>query len=393
MSLLPVTEAQTRLLGLAAPLPTEVIPLASAGGRWTTTEIKALRSQPARDLSAMDGYAVRFADLPGPLNVIGTSAAGAAFEGTVTSGEAVRIFTGAALPLGADTVILQEDVEREDAQILMTCSGPPELGSHIRRAGSDFNEQQMIIPAGAQLSPRHVALAALAGYAALPLPRLPRIAIISSGSELVPLGAATRSDQIPSSNALMLQAMLSALPCKVTDVGIVPDDLTTLSNCVADLRDHDVIVTTGGASVGDHDLVKPALEKAGGAIDFWKIAMRPGKPLISGKIGDALFLGLPGNPVSAFVTATLFLLPLVRRLAACPAPLPIFQTGMLAGRMPQVGQREDYARGILADGVVTPLSVQDSAATLGLSLANCLIRRPARSNSASAREKVAILPI
>jgi molybdopterin molybdotransferase len=393
MSLLSVTEAQAWLLALAEPLPPEMVPLANARGRWTTTDIEALRSQPACDLSAMDGYAVRFIDIPGPFGVIGTSAAGAAFEGVVNLGEAVRIYTGAVLPLGADTVILQEDVLRENAHITMLGEASSQAGSHIRAVGSDFGEQHTIIPTGTKLSARHIALAALAGHAILPLPRLPRIAIVSSGSELVPPGACTHSDQIPSSNAFMLQAMLSELPCEVKDVGIVPDDLATLSGVFSDLRDCDVIVSTGGASVGDHDLVKPAIEQAGGAIDFWKIAMRPGKPLISGKIGDAVFLGLPGNPVSAFVTATVFLLPLIRQLAGCPAPLPIFQTAALASPMPAVGPREDYARGITADGRVTPLSVQDSAATLGLSLANCLIRRSAGSNAAFAGEKVTILHI
>tara|TARA_R110000782_G_scaffold78293_3_gene155829 strand:+ start:14546 stop:15727 length:1182 start_codon:yes stop_codon:yes gene_type:complete len=379
MSLLPVAEAQARLLAMAATLAPEETKLDQTPGHWSAQDIVAQRAQPAIDLSAMDGYAIRFADMPGPWTIIGTSAAGAAFTGTISPGEAVRIYTGAGVPAGADTVIVQEDVAREGDRLTLTGDGPPRQGLHIRAAGSDFTDGQRIIAAGTRLSASHVALAALAGYGALPLPRRPRIALVSTGSELVEPGQPTRADQIPSSNAVMLRAMLSALPCDVQDMGIVPDRLDALTDCFTALKTHDIVVSTGGASVGDHDLVKPALEGAGGVIDFWKIAMRPGKPLISGKMGNALFLGLPGNPVSAFVTATLFLLPLVRRMAGCPDPLPPVHKVALGCAMPTVGGRDDYVRGVLANGAVTPVPTQDSAATYGLSLANCLIRRAAGS--------------
>ena len=393
MSLLPVAEAQARLLGMTSVMPDETVPIVKADGRWTSQPILAARTQPALNLSAMDGYAIRFGDMPGPWRIIGESAAGSAYGGAIEAGQAVRIYTGAAVPQGADTVIVQEDVARDGNALTLTGDGPGSLGRHIRKAGSDFSEGGTIIPAGTCLKPQHAALAALAGHGALPLPRLPRIALLSSGSELVPPGEPAGPHQIPASNGVMLKAMLDALPCEAVDLGIIPDDLATLTACLADLTEHDIIVTSGGASVGDHDLVKPALEAAGGAIDFWKIAMRPGKPLISGRLGNALFLGLPGNPVSAFVTATLFLLPLVRKMAGCPAPLPQLAHARLGADMPKVGGREDYVRGVMEGGQVGPVHSQDSAATYALSLANCLIRRPAGSGAAMAGDGVEIVSI
>lgn len=388
MSLIPVTEAQARLLAMAGPIAEAETPLNEAYSRWTVRDIHARRSQPAADLSAMDGYAIRFADMPGPWRVIGESAAGAHFAGRVGSCEAVRIYTGAAMPTGADTVLMQEDAAREGDRLTLTGDGPGSQGRHVRTAGSDFAEGQAIIAAGMRLSPRDVALAALGGHGTLALPRLPRIALLSTGSELIPPGTPTGPDQLPASNAVMLQAMLGALPCAVEDRGIIVDDLDALTAAFSAARECDIVVTTGGASVGDHDLVKPALERAGGAIDFWKIAMRPGKPLICGRLGEAIFLGLPGNPVSAFVTATLFLLPLVRRMGGCPDPLPVRQKARLARPMSATGGRDDYVRGFLSDGAVEPLSVQDSAATLALARANCLILRPAGSTPATAGDSV-----
>ncbi|MCB2015551.1 MAG: molybdopterin molybdotransferase MoeA [Sphingobium sp.] len=393
MSLLPVAEAQSRLLDMASALHDESVPIAQAAGRWTSRPVIAARTQPALDLSAMDGYAIRFADMPGPWQVIGESAAGGAYESTVEPGQAVRIYTGAAVPQGADTVIVQEDVARDGDRLTLTGDGPGSMGRHIRKAGSDFGEGGEIIAAGTRLNAQHGALAALAGHGALPLPRMPRIALLSSGSELVPPGQQAGPHQIPASNGVMLQAMLGALPCEAIDLGIIPDDLDTLTACLADLTEHDIVVTTGGASVGDHDLVKPALEAAGGTIDFWKIAMRPGKPLISGRLGHALFLGLPGNPVSTFVTATLFLLPLVRKMAGCASPLPPVENAILGVDMPKAGGRDDYVRGAVNSGKVAPVYTQDSAATYALSLANCLIRRPAGSNAAQAGEMAEIIPL
>lgn len=390
--LLPVDEAQKRLLSMAAPLETESVPLSAATGRWAPENVAALRSQPALDLSAMDGYAIRHADMPGPWTVTGESAAGKGFVGAVGAGEAVRIYTGAPMPQGADCVVIQEEVARAGDRLTLAGEGPGSAGRHVRTAGSDFARGQTVLAAGTRLSARHVALAALAGYGALSLPRMPRIALLSTGTELVPPGTEARSGQLPASNAVMLGAMLSDLPCATADRGIVADDLSALTQCLKELSEEDVVVSTGGASVGDHDLVKPALEAAGGAIDFWKIRMRPGKPLICGRLGKAIFLGLPGNPVSAYVTAHLFLLPLVRHMAGCPAPLPEAREVALGADMSATGGRDVYVRARLEEGRATPLPQQDSAATFGLAQADGLVLRPANGPAAKAGEMTTFLP-
>lgn len=393
MSLLPVAEAQARLLAMAPALSVEATPAADWSGRWTTAPVTAQRSQPALVLSSMDGYAIRYADMPGPWTVIGESAAGTGFPGTVSAGQAVRIYTGAPMPEGADTIVIQEEVRREQDRLFLSGEGPLRCAAHVRAAGSDFAEGQILIAAGTRMTPRHVALSILGGNGTLPLVRRPRVALLSSGSELVPPGVTAEPGQLPASNAAMLRAMLAALPCAVTDHGIVPDHLPTLIRHFAGLTTADVIVSTGGASVGDHDLIKPALQAAGGVIDFWRIRMRPGKPLICGRLGKSLFIGLPGNPVSAFVTAHLFLMPLVRHLAGCPNPLPVEETAMLGAPMPAVGARDDYVRVIrAADGSVAPLPQQDSAATFALAQADGLALRPAGSPAAQAGEPARFLP-
>jgi molybdopterin molybdotransferase len=392
MSLLPVEEAQARLLALASPLPVEDAPLANACGRWTARDVSALRSQPAANLSAMDGYAIAHADLPGPWQIAGTSAAGGDRPAAITQGQATRIFTGAPLPDGADTVIIQEDVSASDGILTLNTNGPASAGKHVRALGSDFADGQVIIPAATRLNPAHVALAALAGYGSLPVHRLPRIALLSTGSELVEPGAPVGEGQLPASNAVMLRAMLGSLPCKVDDLGLLSDDLESITTTLRDASAYDIIVSTGGASVGDHDLVKPALVAAGGEVDFWKIRMRPGKPLICGTLGNSIFLGLPGNPVSAYVTAMLFLLPLVRHRGGSRFPLPIQQDALSGADLPPTAGRDDFLRGTLCDGVATPVYHQDSAATYALSLANCLIHRRARSPAAMAGTNLTVLP-
>lgn len=393
MSLLSVAEAQARLLAMATPLATEDAHLAEAPGRWLAHDLTALRPQPVSDLSAMDGYAIRHADLPGPWRIIGESAAGEPSTQTVAPGDAVRIYTGAALPKGADTVIIQEDVRREGDKLWHDAVEAPPPGKHIRREGSDFAAEQSIIEAGTMIKPQHVALAALAGHAMLALHRRPNIALVSTGAELVPPGAPLAPGQLPASNALMLGAMLSALPCTPIDCGIITDDLDQLSACLAGLGGQDIVVSTGGASVGDHDLVRPALEQAGGTMEFWKIRMRPGKPLICGTLNGAIFLGLPGNPVSAFVTATLFLLPLVRHMGGCPRPLPETKQARLTVPLAANGSRETYLRARVNHDQVTPVSSQDSAAVWTLSQANCLIRQESESAEARAGDRVDLIRI
>jgi molybdopterin molybdotransferase len=383
-------EALTRLLALATPVAVEMLPLIDATNRWTAADITALRTQPARNLSAMDGYAIRHADMPGPWRVVGESAAGVPFAGTVGAGEAARIFTGAAAPDGADSIIIQEDVTRTDDTITITGEGPPKPGTHIRRAGSDFTAGDTLIEAGTPLTPARIGLVAIAGHASLPVRRPIRVALISTGDELAPIGSDPDPNRIPASNGIMLAALLQNLPVDITDMGIIPDDKAALITTFESARHHDIIVTTGGASVGDHDLVRPALIDAGAAIDFWKIAMRPGKPLMAGTLGNAVVLGLPGNPVSAFVTATLFLKPLIAHLSGASDPAPLLLSASLATDMPAVGPRTDYVRAQWLNGAIAPLG-GDSGMLVPLAAATALIVRPAGSPPAATGDDVRVI--
>jgi molybdopterin molybdotransferase len=393
VSLLPVALAQARLFDAAPDIGTEVSPLDQCVGRWLAGDILARRDQPWADLSAMDGYAIRHEDVPGPWQVVGESAAGDMAVPQLSRGHAMRIFTGAPLPPGADTVVMQEDVTLTGGVMHLAPGAGPRAHGHVRHAASDFHAADILIKGGIRLNAAHIALAAIGGYGALPVGRKPRIAIISTGSELVEPGADIPPGRLPASNAMMLGAMLSALPCEVEQLGIVPDSLEMLTQAFMRARTADIIVTTGGASVGDHDLVRPALEAAGGAIDFWKIAMRPGKPLIAGTLGDALVIGLPGNPVSAFATATLFLLPVVRKMAGSSDPLPPTAIVRLGeGMTANMSPRDAYLRAVMADGVVTGLGIQDSAMLQSLAQANCFIVRPAGSHDVAAGTTVTILP-
>ncbi len=391
--MIALEEAQRRLLALAKPVPAETIPLHAAAGRYAAADILAQRTQPVRDLSAMDGYAVRFADGPGPWRLIGQSAAGAAFSGALGPGDTVRIFTGAPLPQGADTVIMQEDMRAEGDIIHLSAPLDLVAGRHVRKAGEDFATGDLLVSAGEQLTPARIALAAMGGHRDVSVRRPIRVAILSTGDELVPLGAPVRNDQIPASNSVMLHALLSAPACVTTDHGIVRDDLAKLTAVFASLADADIILSTGGASVGDHDHVKPALEAAGAQIDFWKIAMRPGKPLMAGQLGQALVLGLPGNPVSAFVTAILFAQPLIAALSGAPEPLPQRHKAILGSALPAVTNRTDHIRAILTDGQATPIGMNDSAALRALARANALIVRPADRPAAQAGDEVDIIKI
>jgi molybdopterin molybdotransferase len=375
-ALLPVEEAQARLLALRAPLLPEQISFSECFGRYTSDDILARRDQPGAPLSAMDGYAIRFADLPGPWTIVGESAAGSAPGRSVGAGEAMRIFTGAIVPEGANTVIVQEDVVADGTILTLTGDGPATRGRHIRARASDFAAGDCLLPAGTRLTPGAIAAAAMSGADQLAVGRRPRVAILTTGDELVQAGRALTAGQIPDSNSPMLSALLASEPAVVSLPHHVRDDHAILAKVLKDLaRRHDVIVTVGGASVGDHDHVRGALQDAGGSIDFWKIAMRPGKPLIAGTIGDAVLLGLPGNPSSAFVTATLFLLPLVRHLAGARDPLPAIHQAPLAITLDGGGGRRDYLRARLENGRLTPLIGQDSGMTLPLAAANALLIR------------------
>lgn len=391
--MISVEEAQARILALKQPVETQRVSLAEAVGRWAAKDVVALRTQPARDLSAMDGYAVRFIDGAGPWTVIGESAAGQQFAGNVGAGEAVRIFTGAVVPKGADTVIIQENVAREGGTVTLTGDAPKKAGQNVRHAGGDFVEGAVVVPKGAELHARHVALVAMAGHGALQVRRKLRVALVSTGNELVTPGEPCAEDQIPASNGVMLAAMLRGLPVELSEFPAVEDDLEALTQQIRALVDHDIIVTTGGASVGDHDLIAPALKAAGGEIVFWKIAMRPGKPVIAGRLGDAVALGLPGNPVSAFVTAMLYLRPLIAHLCGAADPLPRRLTAPTGVDLAANGPRTDHLRAKLVDGVLVPVGVNDSAMLAALSEANALIIRPADSGITPACEPVPYYPL
>ena len=392
MSLLPVAEAQARLLALGERLPVEELPVSACSGRWLARDLLALRDQPWADLSAMDGYAISSAEWPGPWRIAIESTAGAALPPALAAGESCRIFTGAPLPPGADAILIQENAELREG-LLYPNGNALAPGRHVRATATDFAVNQLLLPAGTALGPAQIALAVLGGHGSLSVGSRPTVALISTGNELVPPGAPTPPGRLPSSNAPMLATMLGAAGAEVIDLGIIPDDLEALTRALKEAAKADIILSTGGASVGDHDLVRPAFAAAGGNLDFWKIRMRPGKPLMAGKLGDSIFLGLPGNPVSAFVTATLFLLPLVRHMAGAADPLPRSATASLAAPLPATGERDDYLRAFhTTDGLVSVTS-QDSAATAALAQAQCLIVRPAVSPAAAAGDQVTILPL
>jgi molybdopterin molybdotransferase len=392
MSLLPVSEAQSRLLALATPVAIEALPLADAAHRWAAGAIPALRTQPSADLSAMDGYAIRFDDMPGPWTVIGESAAGRPFPGPLREGDAVRIFTGAALPDGTDTVLIQEEALRQSETLLLHGEGPPYRTRNVRRRGLDFSEGDALIAAGARITAARIALAATAGHATLPVRRNIRVAIAATGDELVPPGTPLAESQLPEGNSAMLAAMLADLPVEILLLGILPDDARALEAAFAAV-DADILVTTGGASVGDHDLVRPALEAAGAAIDFWRIALRPGKPMMAGRMRDTVVLGLPGNPVSAFVTAQLFLRPLVAHLSGAADPFPQTSRAALGEPLPANGGRTDYIRAALRGGAAFGATLQDSSMLRTLADAGCLIVRAPHAPAADTGDLVDILLI
>ena len=378
MTMLRIEEAQARLLALAAPLPIERVPVADALGRYLAEPLVAGRSQPPADLSAMDGYALRSADLPGPWHVIGESACGHPFTGKVGEGQAVRIATGALMPDGADMVLLQEDIARAGDMLQLTGTAPSPVGRHIRRCATDFGAGDELLRGGSRIGPAQLALVLAAGHSHIAVRRLPRIAIIDTGDELTDNPAQCASHQIPASNGIMLAGMIAtALPAQIERIGPVADDKDALVAALDGARSADVLVTSGGASVGDHDLIGPALEGWGAEITFWKVAVKPGKPLMVARRGTQLVVGLPGNPVSSHVTAHLFLLPLLRALLGAAAPLPRAITARAAHDLPAAGDRDEFVRASWDGNSVTAQLNQDSGALGSLAASNALIARPA----------------
>lgn len=394
MRVLPVADAQAQLLALAGPLSIETVPLVEAVGRWAAQEVIAGRDQPARALSAMDGYAIRFDERPGPWRVVGESAAGSPLGRALEPGEAARIFTGAAVPDGADCVLIQEEAECDGDRLAMAGEGPKWRGGNIRPRANDFAAAAVLIARGERIDARRIALAAMGGHGTLAVRRRPKIILISTGDELVPPGTAFSEDRLPASNAAMLQALLTGGAAQVEDHGIVRDDIVAIAAAfAAAAKSADIIVTTGGVSVGDHDLIRPALDSAGATLDFWRVAMRPGKPLLAGRLGGAIVLGLPGNPVSAYVTACLFLRPLIAHLGGAADPLPPARRLPLGAPMPANGARQDYARARIEGGMAFAPDGQDSAHLVALSRADGLVVRPPHAPAAAAGDMVELLDL
>ena len=401
MALMPVAEALARVLAEAEPLPSEPTPLVDACGRVLAGDVTALRTQPPADVSAMDGYAVRAADVdkaPVRLTLIGEVAAGHPFEGAVGPGEAARIFTGGVLPPGADTIVIQENAVREGDTVEIAASASK--GKHVRVKGLDFPCGSVLLARGHRLTDRDLALAAAMNHPTVPVHRRAKVAVLATGDELVMPGTMPGFGEIVYSNGYATMALARHEGCEVVDLGIVPDRLPETVAGVRRARDigADILVTSGGASVGDYDLVQKALAAEGLALSFWKVALRPGRPMMHGRLGAMHVLGLPGNPVSSYVCAVLFLVPLMRRLAGRGDVAPILDVARLGCDLPANDERADYLRATLAPGpdgmpVATPAAVQDSSMLTRLACADCLLVRQPHAPAARAGEPCAIIKL
>lgn len=390
--MITVEEALEKVFALAAPLEPETVPLREAHGRVLAEPVAARRQQPPFPAAAMDGYAVRSAEAaPGArFRVIGEAPAGRAFGGRVGPGDAVRIFTGAPVPEGADRVVIQEDTERDGDEITLT--GGLDAGPHVRPAGADFS------PGDSIAAPRRLGAADLALMAAMNLPELPVtrrpvVALIATGDELVMPGEEPGPDQIIASNAFGLAAMVEAEGAEARLLPIARDTVDSLRLAFELAADADLIVTIGGASVGEHDLVAGVADDLGMERAFYKIAMRPGKPLMAGRLGDSVMLGLPGNPVSAIVCGHLFLLPALRVMLGLPAAPAPRRRGRLAADVGPNGPREHYMRARLTPEGVRPFDRQDSSLLSILSEADALLVRPIRDDARPAGTEVEYVPI
>jgi molybdopterin molybdotransferase len=399
VALLSVAEALERVLAVAEPLPAEMAALDDAHGRVLAADLAALRTQPPTDVSAMDGYAVRASDVamvPARLTVVGEVAAGRPFDRALAAGEAARIFTGGVLPAGADTIVIQEHTTREDDIVVV--AKPAKRGRHVRVEGLDFRTGDVLLRKGHRLTARDLALAAAMNHPQVPVHRRPKVAVLATGDELLLPGTTPQAGQIIYSNGYALMALAAKELALVDQLGIVPDRLDDTVAAVRRARDlgADVLVTTGGASVGDYDLVQKAFAAEGMSLSFWKVALRPGRPLMHGRLGDMQVLGLPGNPVSAYVCALLFLLPLMRRLAGrSDLQLPT-ESAVLGCDLPANDERADYMRATLARGadgalVATPFPVQDSSMMAPLARSDCLLIREPYSRAAKAGSNCVIV--
>lgn len=388
--MITVTQALDQLFALTAPLPVETVPLISAAGRVLARAVTARRDQPPFAASAMDGYAVPEAAPGQRFTVIGESAAGARFDGPVGAGQAVRIFTGAPVPQGATRIVIQEDVTRDGDSITLNADLDENL--YIRPAGTDFRNGQTV-DAPKRLSAQDVALLAAMNIAEVPVTRKPRVALISTGNELVMPGDAPGPDQIIASNTFGLHALLRDLGAEPRILPIARDTSSSLIHGFSLVEDADLVITIGGASVGDHDLVAQVAAELGMERAFHKVAMRPGKPLMSGRLNGAMMIGLPGNPVSAMVCGHVFVAPVIRALLGLgTAPAPRFQAQLAAPLTPN-GPREHYMRAKLSEAGITALDRQDSSLLSVLGQANALLVRPVGDGARAVGDTVAYLPL
>jgi molybdopterin molybdotransferase len=401
--MLPVAEARARILAdVSKDRPAETIPLDRASGRTLASDLAAKRTQPPTAVSAMDGYAVRSGDLaqlPIHLKQIGESTAGHGFQGSIGPKETVRIFTGAPVPFGCDTILIQENA-RVEGEIVEPLQAVPS-GRHIRAKGIDFTEGEVLLFAGTRLDYSNIALAAAMNHAEVMVTRRPRVAILATGDELVRPGETIGGDQIVASNSFAIAALIEAAGGEPLDLGIAKDELGALEKGIGAGRaaGADLLVTLGGASAGDYDLVKPALAKQGMQLNFWKIAMRPGKPVIHGRIGPMVILGLPGNPVAAIVAGIVFLVPLVRALSGDPdAGRERSEPAILGKALRANDSRQDFLRATLRPGetglpIATPFDIQDSSLLRLFAQAKCLVIREPHAQPAAAGDLCKIIKL
>jgi molybdopterin molybdotransferase len=400
MPLMPVAEALQRVLADAGALPAETVELNDALGRVLTQDMAALRTQPPAAVSAMDGYAVRAADVglaPVTLTLIGEVAAGHPFEGKVGAGQAARIFTGGMMPVGADTVVIQELTTREGD--LVTIQKPTAKGRNVRGQGIDFAKDQVLLRKGRRLTGRDLMLAAAMNHPGLRVHRRPKVAVLGTGDELVAPGATPGPGEIVYSNGFALIAMARNEGAEVSDLGIARDRVEDIAAAVRRARDWgaDILLTSGGASVGEHDLVQRALAAEGLALSFWRVALRPGRPMMHGRLGGMQVLGVPGNPVSSYVCAFLFLVPLIRKLSGRQDVERVPEPARLGRDLPANDERADYMRATLILGpdgpIATPLPAQDSSLMAPLAKADCLLIRAPSAPAAAAGSPCVILKL
>jgi molybdopterin molybdotransferase len=400
MALISVAEALARVLANASPLPAESVPLSDAFGRVPAEDLAALRTQPPAAVSAMDGYAVRADDVakaPVKLKLIGEVAAGHPFDGEVKTGETARIFTGGVMPKGSDTVVIQELAARQSDTV--TIQKPTTKGRNVRDQGIDFTQGRTLLSKGRRLTDRDLMLAAAMNYPRLSVHRRPKVAVLGTGDELVAPGATPASSEIVYSNGFALIALARKEGAEVIDLGIARDRIEEIAAAVRRARewDADILLTSGGASVGEHDLVQRALASEGLDLSFWRVALRPGRPMMHGKLGAMQVLGVPGNPVSSYVCAFLFLVPLIRRLTGRADIEHHSESARLGRDLPANDERADYLRATLTPGpdgtVATPLPAQDSSLMAPLARADCLLIREPNAPSASSGSSCVILKL